>query len=314
MKRTVDVTDSETDMADVHGLQVAVQIATYTTNPEFQFFRVFPDEGAPRDSHLMLAIERAIEHDEVDVLNISVGSDHITSDERDCTRSTSQCRLCEYARTADDHGIAIVAASGNRPFAEEICCPGLSDHVITVGGIEYNCSGDMPDTMGYAKTDGEIPPPNAYWLFRRDGSEDINYTGPYCSERGCGPGMQCSTNRSISLWENNVAFTSRKPDTVAPAHIVWLADDNQPYFSQGTSFSAPIVTAGIAATLEIEEHFGDLDTKYTAPEIRSAVRNSGRDIPGIDQVQFSMFAFANQLRTLRNMDPLTIERSETFEP
>lgn len=315
VKRTVDVTDSDTDFVDNHGNQVAYQIATYTKNPEFHFYRVFPDEGRPRDSHLMLAIGRAIEYGEVDVLNMSVGADHIGSEDRACTRSASQCRLCELAKKAvHEHGINLVAAAGNQPFAGEVCCPALSDYVIAVGGIQYSCGGKMPDTMGFTSAMGEVPPPNAYWIVREDDNGEEHMSGPFCSDRGCGPGLMCTNNRTIELWEHNVTFTDRKPDTIAPAHMIWLYNDRKPELFQGTSFSAPLVSAGIIATLELEEELDELEVPYTTPEIRSSIRNSGRNFPKISQPQFSMFAFANQLRQLRNKPALTVDDTELYQP
>jgi hypothetical protein len=271
-------------------------LSAFTSNPEYQFFKVIDENGKSRDSYLMKAIGLATDFGEVDILNMSVGSDHINDPSRKCTEARAACPLCEVAEEAVKQGITIVASSGNRPFAESICCPSLSSHVISVGGAVTKCMAVLNDKKSLLSDADERYPPNALWVKRDD---DRGSEFPLCSNRGCLPGESCKDNRKTVPWENNVEFTTRKPDILAPACMSW-EDEVGPNILQGTSFSTPIVASGIISTMEWARKDGD---DVSPAEARKGIRQSGHHFEGIDRCYFSAQKFANEVRKLKGLKP-----------
>jgi len=293
--RTFDVIDSGVDGTCGHGYKIIDILAGFTDNPEYQFFQVVNESGKSRDSYLMKAIGLAMEYGEVDVLNLSVGADHVSDEDRDCTEAISQCALCEVAEEAIDQGITIVASSGNHPHVESVCCPSLSSLVISVGGAVTKCTASI-DGYNYQTSNGGFPP-NAIWVQRED---ERSSEVPLCSNRGCIPGESCSENQNTEPWRHNVEFTDRKPDILAPSHWVWKSEERGPVIDQGTSFSTPLVTAGIVVTLDWARRDG---WDISSQQIREAIRSSGHNFSDIDRRYFSQEKFTNELRRLLGLEP-----------
>lgn len=85
--RSFDVIDAGVGSTCPHGYAVLDILTTYTYNPQFHLFQAIGANGRSRDSYLMKAIGLAKEYGEVDILNLSVGADHISDPDRDCTES-----------------------------------------------------------------------------------------------------------------------------------------------------------------------------------------------------------------------------------
>lgn len=294
--RTFDIINAGKDATVHHGFKVSQLLSAYTSNPEYHFFQVVDKNGKSRDSYLMKALGLAMDYGEVDVLNMSIGADHISDPDRDCTEARALCPLCEVAEEAVEQGITIVAAAGNRPFAESVCCPSLSSLVISVGGTVTRCTASV-DSPGYIiqKNNRQFPD-NALWVERDD---DHGSEFPLCSNRGCMPGESCQENRNTKPWDSNVDFTDRKPDILAPAYFVW-EDEIGPCLLDGTSFSCPIVTAGIISMVEWAQAGGSDVTPVIA---RNAIHNSGHEFENIDRRYFSAQKFANEVRRLKGLPP-----------
>ena len=242
----------------------------------------------------MKAIGRAIEFEEVDILNMSVGIDHVSNPDRSCSLARATCPLCEVAKKAVQEGITIVAGAGNKPHVNSVSCPSLSSFVISVGGAVTRCEARV-DSNPYGFS--ESLPPNALWVQREDnlGTNEI-----FCSGRGCIVGQSCTENSITEPWEKNVEFTDRKPGILAPAIFVG-SDRTGPYLDEGTSFSTPLVTAGIVSTLEWARSAGD---DISTTEIRQAIRNSGHQFENCDRNYFSAKKFANEIRRKRGLTPI----------
>jgi hypothetical protein len=298
--RTFDILECGKNSTVPHGYDVANILAYFTHDPEFHFLLAVNEQGKTHDSYLMKALGRAIEYGEIDVINMSVGCDHVSNDDKDCTINHTSCALCDVAEKAVDQGITIVAASGNTPHVESICCPSLSEYTISVGGAVTRCTASAIQQNGVTPVFTQAKPPNAYWVDRDDGRGS---DGVFCSGRGCMPGENCVENKSIELWEHNVDFTDRKPDILAPSHII-SEDKIGPFIQEGTSFSAPIVTAGGISVVEWANSYdGDVSTA----DIRQAIRQSGKQIPGVNKRYFSAQRFTNTLRSNKGLAPYDFE-------
>lgn len=254
----------------------------------------------------MAALGKAMEFGEVDILNMSVGNDHISDPNKDCTHAAPDCSLCEVTAEVVDSGVTVVAASGNRPHTENVCCPSLEPTAISVGGAVKRCTAVQKATTALNPPGVQSPrPPNAYWVERDDG---MGSDGTFCSERGCMPGESCTDNSVTEAWDKNVEFSARKPDTLAPVHLPWGAE-NGFYLAEGTSFAAPHVTAGIVVAMEWAKA---QDMMLTPAEIRKAIKSSGREFEGTDRRHFSAKGFINKVLRNRGARPANFESNTEF--
>lgn len=302
--RTVDIIDRPGQITGPHGLQIAQILSFNTHNPEYHFFQAVGKDGTCYDSHLIAALGKAMEFGEVEILNMSVGNDHIANPNKDCTHATPDCSLCEVAAETIDSGITIVAAAGNQPYTENVCCPSLEPTAISVGGAVKRCTAVETATNPLNPPGLQLPrPPNAYWVERDD---DMGSDGTFCSERGCMPGESCLDNSVTEPWEKNVTFSNRKPDTLAPVHLPWSADDGI-YLDEGTSFAAPHVTAGIVVGMEWAT---PADVRLEPAEIRAAIRATGREFEKTNRRHFSAKQFINEVRANRGLRRADFDNSD----
>lgn len=305
--RSFDVINANVGATNGHGYGV-LQILTYFTHdPEYHLFQAVDENGRTRDSYLMEAVGQAMEFEEVDVLNMSVGCDHVSRSDRDCTESHVACSLCEVVEEAVKRGITVVAAAGNHPYVESVCCPSLSDSVVSVGGATTLCTADSGAGRSLNPAPDVFHPPNAYWVEREDGK---GAEGAFCSERGCLPGESCQDNRRTVAWENNVPFTTRKPDILAPVHLP-STDDVGPLIREGTSFAAPVVTAGITNLVDWARSAGD---DVSAAEIRRAIGDSETELKTTDKPYLSVASLANEVRSERGLPPVDFDDSSPMGP
>jgi hypothetical protein len=243
---------------------------------------------------MMKAIGKAMEFDEVDVLNISAGAPHIANDDKSCSVSGAACAVCDVAEQAVEQGITIVAAAGNKPQTPSLCCPSLSSQVLSVGGVVTKCTAHIEPDDPILPLGSPAKPPNAHWIARTDdtGTEQV-----YCSNLGCSPGTSCSENRVEEVWDKNPPTVNGNPDVLAPiTHPT--SDKIGPWMDIGTSFATPIVTAGIVNAIDGLQM---MDITPTSFEIKTAMKNSCRDI-GDRHGVFSHDKLVEQLGEIYGLD------------
>jgi subtilisin family serine protease len=100
----------------------------------------------------------------VDIINLSLGTDHFSNDEKGCDHTGSQCGISEAADYAVEQGVVLVTAAGNSPGANAVCCPALSDAAICVGGCVAECTATPSNSNNRHSTQAfsSRPPPVAW--------------------------------------------------------------------------------------------------------------------------------------------------------
>lgn len=294
--RTVDVandpTATETPPDDIsgHGTKVATILLSSCPDAKYNFYRIESVDSRIRDRDVLKAFKMASEEDNVDVINYSVGADHINSNNEDCTPANQPCSLSTAAEEAMNEGTTVIAAAGNRPTFDSICCPALSNTTISVGGSISECRGhelSRPSSPtvartkpkhGYSDPSAEKPP-GAIWIENMDNA-GIEY--PLCSTEGCSMEQTCHGNQYNVRWIGNVEETPDNPNTYAPANFI--AQTGSAVVS-GTSYSTPIVSGGIA---NIINKCRDDGRELSYDEIKSAVETTGNELDSNDGTIFSM--------------------------
>jgi subtilisin family serine protease len=277
--------DSDEDCTSPHGAHIARILAGTASDPNYQFYQIADMEGEYNDRDLVTAIVWAADYG-VDVLNLSLGSDHISNENKDCDMTGASCAVAEAAEYAADKGVVLVSAVGNQSLTESVCCPALSDYSVAVGGCVAKCTASIQGREGMIGPD--IKPPGAIWVDRPD---DKGLSEPVCRTEGCGPGESCESNRVLEEWSGNPTFVSDTPDTLAPAYYPTKWAEG-PVMQTGTSFAAPIVTATILNVLMIIRNEGK-DAQTSA--IRKCLQISGEEIDNVPVGVLNAFRFANEL-------------------
>lgn len=282
--RTIDVLDRDDDITTSHGLQVANIASYYCNDPTYHFCRFVQNGEKYRDRDLMQAVAKVSDYDEIDILNISAGSPHLSDPDQSCSSAGPDCPLCEVVESAVDSGLVVVAAAGNEE-TRGVQCPSLSEAVISVGGIASHCTADISEENPILRPSSPIRPPNAYWVERNDGN---SAEGTYCTNRGCLPGESCSENRiEQPMWDDD-SYTSKKPDTLAP-YLFPTRIDDKPAILAGTSYATPIVTAGIVNTFYGLYRKG---IEPTSNQVRTAINQSNREISQSEKGVFCHKSFS----------------------
>ncbi|MEF8876603.1 MAG: S8 family serine peptidase, partial [Haloarculaceae archaeon] len=255
--------DNVVDDTTGHGSIVTAILLAASYNIEFNFYRVTQSNGLIQQRHLQNAIGMAhIEHD-IDVINLSIGTDHSDNGSTDCSRNRTPCKISEAALKCIDDGITIVAAGGNRQQLDSLSCPASVDEVICVGGYIPKCSARLT-INGPLSVGGKYrKPPNACWINRPD---DIGTDEVLCSGQDCSPMHSCNGNRKDVEWEGTIASTGTKPDILAPCAIPVIV--GVPQISIGTSWATPFVTA---TTAEIVARVRDHGTDTSPQTLRQGI-------------------------------------------
>lgn len=245
--------DSDVPDTTNHGGDVLELLGYFAPEATFDLYRIIAADRAAKRGNLVQAVADASRHG-VDFLNLSVGVHHHEESAGDCG---GHCRVADETRLAIQSGTTVIAATGNREQDASLAvhCPALLDEAIGVGGFVSRCRNDLAGTDESGQ----------YWV--RDGG----LRGPFCGQRGCRPGVQCSEHRYEYPWRGNVSFHNAVPDVLAPVHHL-AGSVSEPTLQGGTSFGAPVVSGALAAIVS------DLDGEPDAAELRRTVRLGATDI------------------------------------
>lgn len=197
--------DESDNWTRVHGCDVLSILTDIASDPLYNFYRILDEYGEYKDRNLVKAIVYAADHG-ADVVNLSVGSDHMSNEEKDCDTHGAQCAVDEAAEYASEKGVVLVSAAGNSGDESKVgnvCCPALSEHSIAVGGCVVRCTAE------------ETRPPGGIWADQGDGA---GLSGTFCGMKGCSSTQNCQSNQLIETWEGNPPFLSGTPDTLAPVY------------------------------------------------------------------------------------------------
>lgn len=234
-------------------------------------YRAADSSGWLTTSNYLRALGQAHQEDAVDVLNVSAGIPH-----SDC-RPGDRCTVCRRTGEAVEDGVVVVAAAGNRPSVQQVCCPGSMAEVVTVGGLDCRCEHPGADA---SVVDADRPLPDgpyfaSYWD-EGDLDDPRKATGIYCGQDGCNGEPECS-HRQDRPWDGNVPAADGKPDVLAPAQFPNVTSDGAINLVAGTSYATPIVTGFVASVLSA---FRAAGSDPSPDVVRSALRESGQPVPG----------------------------------
>lgn len=301
IERSERLVNTDKDATTPHGNDIAGILGYLTTDSIFHFYQIINKNGKYRDRDLVNAIVWAADYG-VDVLNISLGSDHFSNSDKDCDQTGPDCAITEAAEYAVERGVVIVAAVGNEPNANAVCCPALSKATIGVGGCVAYCNASIPDDM---INQPSFRPPHSYWVERPDGE---GISGTFCSTKGCAPGKSCKGNQSIETWDRNTRFVYHTPDTLAPITYPRL-DSKGPLIGGGTSFAAPIVAAAIVGVVEVLKQEGiDINPN----EIRRTIRVTGDELQDVPVGVLNAADFTAELLDQHGLGPLRPDDSSSL--
>lgn len=263
--------DEPPDVTANHGTWVSSISNYYAPDSSFYFYLAGDEQaGGDEESRVRIphlafarAVNVAIEHG-VDVLNVSAGTP-----KPECTHG--QCVYCSEAKRAVDSGITVIASAGNDPDAC-VHCPSNAVPVISVGGVEFECTYNMPR----APNNPTNKPPLAYWTRMWSGYEaypDSASGDPYCTTRGCWSNDgSCEQYMTVTEWDRNPIPSGDKPDLLAPVHYAEEKEDQYPFVWAASSFAAPVVSGCLAGILST------LDSSPSPFAIQQAVRDGSTPV------------------------------------
>lgn len=266
MSRTIDLlSDVDADDTTGHGTVVANLVSEFTLNAEFEFYRVVQENGRVLGRHLVEAFGKAHLVHDVDVLNVSLGNDHSTDGNGGCGAYGQPCKVRDAAQQAVADGIPVVSAAGNAEQFDSVCCPGLAEPVICVGGFVSRCTARLDAENPLSLAGREPLPPCACWV-RTDG--DAEPGGVYCTGLGCSLDHDCEDHRELGPWRGNVRSVGEKPDVLAPATVP--VPGASPPVLHGTSWSTAFVSATVA---EVVAGVRDAGARVSPATLRESIRN-----------------------------------------
>lgn len=295
------IIDTDEDNTTGHGTVVTKILSTIATNPKFQFYQIIDEYGEYDDGDLLTAIVRATDYG-ADVINLSVGSPHVSDDDKLCDHSGAQCSLDKAVKYAVDNGTIVVSAVGNAPTYDTICCPALSESSIAVGGCLVKCSASLgKDQTPIGVQAGSGKPPKAMWLSSKseEGISDV-----LCSGMGCYPGGSCEENQYIVKWDGNPRFVGDTPDTIAPVNYPQKMENGVGVMRAGTSFATPVISGGLANVVEVLRQNG---VSVNPDEIRKYIRLTGEEIEDSPATLFDAIGLATELLGEHDLPPVRVE-------
>jgi hypothetical protein len=265
-----DYVDSDSPDTAGHGLGVWLLAAAFASRASFNMYRAADSNGWLTTSNYLRALGQAHREDGVDVLNVSAGIPR-----SDC-RPGDRCTVCRRTGEAVEDGMVVVAAVGNRPDVQRVCCPGSAADVVTVGGMDCRCELHGADAT-VVGVDGPLPDGpycGPYWV-EGDLDDPRKATGIYCGQDGCNGDSECS-HRQDRPWDGNVPAADGKPDVLAPAQFPNVTSAGAINLIAGTSYATPIVTGFVASVLSA---FRAAGSDPSPDDIQTALRESGRPVP-----------------------------------
>lgn len=277
------------------------------SDPTYDFYRVLDEYGEYADRNLIKSIVWAVDND-TDVINLSVGSDHISNSDKDCGPHGAECAVDEAAEYASEKGTILVSAAGNEPNAENVCCPALSENSIAVGGCVAKCTATPQNKNSRTglKSPNTARPPGSIWVKRSDGE---GVEGTFCSMNGCSPTHQCEDNRSVEPWNGNPRFFSDTPDTLAPAYYPRMLNSGI-IMGQGSSFATPIVSATLVNIIEGLRANGE---NISPSKVRELIRVSGSPLESVPVGVFDGEALVSEIFEEKGLGPVNVERESGFD-
>lgn len=271
LESELDLVDSEDEILTTpHGWHIANIIRFYVYDPTVTLhtYRVIQEDRSVDEADFIEALNSA-RQDDVDIINTSIGFDHLGSKTKQCTSRFHNCAISHEVEKIIEDGISLVAGAGNEGHSEKTASPAIIDEVIGVAGYIPKCG------------QSEVPrPEGAIWIHPTEKDEhdvDPNNITPLCSMKGCGVGEMCAENRMDVYWNGNSTHEGNKPDVAAPAAIVVGGEGNpyDPAVVPGTSYAAPIVTAQIANWLTVYNYEG---IEASPHEIQNGIRESNTNL------------------------------------
>lgn len=283
-----DQFDQNSEASTTHGFGINHMLTRFTNPVKYHFFQTVGENGEFEDSDMLFALGKILDFsEEIEVVNISAGLDHIADEDKDCTVYGPSCLVCDRVQDLIDTGISVVAGAGNVPGSEGLCCPSLQNDVISVGGMIARCTAEpRKETRGI--TTPAFMPPNSLGVKK---GEDSDSPVAFCSNRGCFPGESCTNNRRCEIWDETPHTETGKPDILAPANYL-TEDADGPFMPMGTSYSTPIVTACVSNVLKALYEYG----KGPLPgQVRAALERSSNPVEGTEIGVISGEDFADEL-------------------
>lgn len=276
---------TDADDTNRHGTAVFRRASAFAPDAEFSLYQtVETDRRLPIEAYSD-AITQAIA-DGVDIVNISSGAPWRHPVEANPNVQVTK-RLLEA-------GIVVVAAAGNhfpgrQPERPPVHCPSAASGVVSVGAMVSRCP-RRPGNESATTPEGPY-----FWIVADAGinSELSPSHGVFCGERGCVGGDDCAEHKTIEAWERNPLQTDDKPDVLAPMHTIRRRDTGTKpgweYLATGTSFSAPLVTGGLAAVFsELRAHDHSLPDPFT---VQSRLRETATPFEAEATPRFDATAF-----------------------
>lgn len=279
IKRTVTEFDEPDRSINYHGAGVANVLTGEASCIEIVFYDVLQDVSVnddkfpiAHDRDVCNAIYKAIDIHDIDVLNISLGSDHSRT-EAGCQAYNQPCKLRQSARNATSEGIHICAAVGNGNKCDGPVCPATSESVISVGAADPMCTASVPEDNILSRRP-ETRPPLACWFDNPNQNPD---DGVFCGGNDCSnlAEQSCSECRSWDVWPGNVDGHSNYSDIYAPHTQVQKNEDGYLEYAKGTSLATPLVTAVVSDRLAALRSVGN---NISPSEMRDIVSSSGKII------------------------------------
>lgn len=271
VNRTIDRVEPENgEKAGLHGTIVSEIIYNYTEHVRFNFIRVMHADSdlTVRQRDLQWGIHLAEKHD-MDVINMSLGNDHIKDGKHQCLDGSNPCKVRGMIEDHLSDDVVVITSAGNKGNDEHITCPGRSSRVITVGGMEVRCTADINSSGLGPSLDPR--PPYACWV-----NSGNNTTNILCSGGDCSPFHDCNECRKVCESEINLETAVGKPDILAPS--IYFKQFSKPPEEgtlpvlEGTSYAAPMVTALVA---EIVSLLKQEDCSIHPHQMRDGISKSG---------------------------------------
>ena len=254
------------------------------SDAELVLLKVQDGEGRITTDYIVRALEWVLENHEfkgIRIVNISLGADETGSH-----KNSRVDKLCELLIA---NGVTIVAAAGNDEFAD-IHPPANSPNVIAVGGVddgnELKNENEKAWHSSYGKTADDLVKPelvaHAIWV----AAPILCNTAEHKEAKTLYHLLSLTSTSFKKELENNISHTRLESSILSETDISCQKEkirsriQSAKYISpdymhvDGTSFSAPVVSAVIAQLLEA-------DPFLTPGQVRHILFNTAKRMTGV---------------------------------